>query len=55
MKYNEENIDKVAQYIVDNMDLGEVMAYVYDDIYEIMLKDEEMFDTNVEAYDLGEE
>ena len=48
MKYTDDNIDKVAQKIVDNMDLDNLMNYVYDDLVAIMEKDEELFYCNVE-------
>lgn len=50
MKYTEENIDKVAQKIVDDMDLDDLMSYVYDDLVAIMDKDEELFYVNVEHF-----
>ena len=50
MKYTEENIDKVAQKIVDDMDLDDLMSYVYDDLCAIMDKDEELFHINVEHF-----
>ena len=51
MEYTEENIDKVAQKIVDeHMDLDDLISYVYDDLCAIMNKDEELFHINVENY-----
>ena len=51
MEYTEENIDKVAQKIVDeHMDLDDLINYVYDDLCAIMNKDEELFHINVENY-----
>ena len=51
MEYTDENIDKVAQKIVDeHMDLNDLMAYVYDDLCAIMNKDEELFHINAENY-----
>ena len=49
MEYTQENIDKVAQKIVDDMDLDDLMSYVYDDLCAIMDKDEELFHINVES------
>ena len=49
MEYTQENIDKVAQKIVDDMDLDDLMSYVYDDLCSIMDKDEELFHINVES------
>jgi hypothetical protein len=51
MEYTQENIDKVAQKIVDeHMDLNDLMSYVYDDLCAIMNKDEELFHINVESF-----
>lgn len=52
MKYTEENVIAVAQKIVDDMDLDDLMSYVYDDLVAIMDKDEELFHCNVENFDL---
>ena len=49
MEYTQENIEKVAQKIVDDMDLDDLMSYVYDDLCAIMDKDEELFHINVES------
>ena len=47
MEYTDENVMAVAQEIVDGMDLGDLMSYVYDDLCAIMDKDEELFRCNV--------
>ena len=52
MEYTEENIDKVAQKMVDDMGLDDLMTYVYDDVYALMVKDEEAFHINAEYFDL---
>jgi hypothetical protein len=52
MEYTEENVMAVAQKIVDDMDLDDLMNYVYDDLCAIMDKDEELFKGNVEHFDL---
>ena len=49
MEHTQENIDKVAQKIVDDMDLDDLMSYVHDDLCAIMNKDEELFHINVES------
>lgn len=54
MNYTEENVIEVAQKIVDDMDLDDLMAYVYDDLCAIMDKDEELFNCNVERFNLDE-
>ena len=48
MNYTDDNIEKVAQKIVDDMDLDDLMNYVYDDLVAIMEKDKELFYCNVE-------
>ena len=53
MKYTDHNVELVAQKIVDDMDLDDLMSYVYDDLCAIMDKDEEMFHLNVEHFDLN--
>ncbi len=50
MDYTDENVMSVAQKIVDDMDLDDLMSYVYDDLVEIMDKDEELFHCNVEHF-----
>ena len=47
MNYTDDNIELVAQKIVDDMDLDDLMSYVYDDLVAIMDKDEELFHCNV--------
>lgn len=48
MKYTDENVEAVAQHIVDGLSLKDLMTYVYDDLCAIMSKDEEMFNHNVD-------
>ena len=48
MEYTDENVMAVAQKIVDDMDLDDLMTYVYDDLCAIMDKDEELFHINVD-------
>ena len=50
MKYTEENIRALAQKIVNDMDLGDLMEIAYDDLCKSMLNDEESFNTRVESY-----
>ena len=50
MKYTDENVMAVAQKIVDAMDSGDLMSYVYDDLCESMDKDEELFQLAVESH-----
>lgn len=50
MNHTDENIMAVAQKIVDDMDLDDLMSYVYDDLVAIMDKDEELFHCNVDNF-----
>tara|TARA_B100002019_G_scaffold262262_1_gene249563 strand:+ start:125 stop:298 length:174 start_codon:yes stop_codon:yes gene_type:complete len=50
MEYTDDNVELVAQKIVDDMDLDDLMSYVYDDLCAIMDKDEELFHINVENF-----
>jgi hypothetical protein len=50
MNYTDDNIELVAQKIVDDMSLDDLMSYVYDDLCAIMDKDEELFHINVENF-----
>ena len=54
MQYTNDNIEKVAQKIVDDMDIDDLMSYVYDDLVAIMDKEEELFHCNVEDLDMEE-
>ena len=55
MKYTDDNIELVAQKIIDSLDLKDLMSYVYDDLCAIMEKDEEMFQLNVDAFGIDDE
>ena len=52
MNYTDDNIELVAQKIVDDMDLDDLMSYVYDDLVAIMEKDEELFHCNVDHFNI---
>ena len=55
MNYTDDNIMTVAQKIVDDMDLDDLMSYVYDDLVAIMDKDQELFHCNVDHFQMDEE
>ena len=48
MKYSDNNIEKVAWRIVEDMSLKDLEMFVYEDIVSLMQKDEEIFHLNVE-------
>ncbi len=52
MNHTDENIMAVAQKIVEDMDLDDLMSYVYDDLVAIMDKDEELFNANWDCLDM---
>ena len=52
MEYTDDNIMAVAQKIVDDMDLDDLMSYVYDDLVAIMDKDEELIHCNVDHFQM---
>ena len=54
MNYTDENVMVVAQKIVDDMELDDLMSYVYDDLCAIMDKDEELFNSNVDHFEMNE-
>jgi hypothetical protein len=54
MKYTDENIDLVAQKIIDDMNPEDLISYVYDDLVAIMDKDEELFHCNVNQFQVEE-
>ena len=50
MKYNDNNIEKIAWKIVEDMSLKDLEMFVCEDIVSLMKKDKEVFDMNVEIY-----
>ena len=48
---SEPTIDQMrnlAEYIVNGMSYGELTQHVYDDVYSIMLEDNDVFHANLE-------
>ena len=41
-------IKNLAEYIVNGMSYGELTQHVYDDVYSIMLEDNDMFYANLD-------
>jgi hypothetical protein len=54
MEYNEENIEKVAQQIVDDMSLDDLVEYVYDDLVAFLWKDDAHFIETLESLGIEE-
>ncbi len=52
MNYTDENIIEVAQRIVEDMDLDDLISYVYDDLVALFEKDEELFNANWDCLDM---
>jgi len=50
MSNTPENCEKVANYIVGVMTLDELQQFAYDDIYSIMLEDNDIYEVNREVY-----
>ena len=49
MEYNRENVEKVAEKIVDNMSLDELASYVYDNLVDHLRHDASAFDDALET------
>jgi uncharacterized protein YeeX (DUF496 family) len=47
-----EMIQNLAEYIVNGMSYQELTQHVYEDIYSIMLEDNDVFYSNLEQFDL---
>ena len=50
MKYTDENVEALAQKIVNDLDLKDLMTIVYDNLCATMGKDKEMFDLNADLF-----
>ena len=51
MEYTTENIEKVADEIVNAMELDDLCQYVYEDLVSLMGHCKDTFDLNVESLD----
>jgi hypothetical protein len=45
----------LTEFVVDGMTLPELKQFVYDDIYSIMLEDDEVFHAQLESLDMKPE
>jgi hypothetical protein len=50
-----EMIKNLSEFIVDSMTLPELKQFVYDDIYSIMLEDDEVFHAQLESLNMKPE
>ena len=50
-----EMIKNLTEFVVDGMTLPELKHFVYDDIYSIMLEDDEVFHAQLESLDMKPE
>ena len=48
-------IKNLTEFIVDGMTLPDSRSFVYDDIYSIMLEDDEVFHAQLESLDMKPE
>jgi len=51
-KFTQEQIANLTEYIVDGMSYSEVLQHVYDDVYDLMSRDSEMVELNLEHIDM---
>lgn len=45
-----DNCEKLANIVVDSMSMDELRQFVFDDVYNIMLEDDEAYHANLEHY-----
>ena len=53
MKPTPEQVEALANVVVERMSLEELQQFVYDDIYSIMLKDSDCFESNLETMNIS--
>lgn len=49
MEYTSENIEKIANEIVEHMEIDDLCQYVYEDLVELMENCKDTFDLNVKS------
>lgn len=54
-EYAEENIEKLAQRIAEDMDINDLIQYVYDDLEALYRKDAQSYYDACEVYDFLKE
>ena len=48
MKPTPEQVESLANFVVESMTLEQLQQFVFDDIYSIMLEDDDCFESNLE-------
>jgi hypothetical protein len=48
MKPTPEQVESLANLVVESMTLEQLQQFVFDDIYSIMLEDDDCFESNLE-------
>jgi hypothetical protein len=49
MKPTPEQVESLANLVVESMTLEQLQQFVFDDIYSIMLEDNDCFESNLET------
>jgi len=55
MKPTPEQIESLANMVVESMTFDELKQFVYDDVYSIMLEDDEVFYSNLDLMKISAE
>lgn len=50
-EYTPENCETLADTVVSTMTIKELQAFVFDDLYAIMVEDEEVFNANLRYWE----
>lgn len=53
MKPTPEQVEALANMVVERMSLEELQQFVFDDIYSIMLEDSDCFESNLETMNIS--
>ena len=53
MKPTPEQVEALANVVVERMSLEELQQFVYDDIFSIMLEDSDCFESNLETMNIS--
>ena len=53
MKPTPEQVEALANMVVERMSLEELQQFAYDDIFSIMLKDSDCFESNLETMNIS--